>query len=139
MSQLGVVEAAGAADNPRIVQYHAATKGGAAPDAVFWCSSFVNWCWKQCGVEGTRTKRARDWVEKQTPGFLVTQGLEGIRMGDVVVMRRGDDPNAGHVALFLAKGGKNGFSVIGGNQADEVSFERYVTTRAIGYARFVGT
>lgn len=138
---LGVREAAGAADNPRVVQYHAATKGGEAPDAVAWCSSFVNWCWKQCGVEGTRTKRARDWIERPPPGFQVfhTHGsLTDARLGDVVVKSRGGNPNQGHVYFFFGHAAMKGHLGLGGNQNNEVSVQRYLNHQVVGYVRYVG-
>lgn len=49
----GIKEFPGDADNPRIVEYHSCTSYGSSDDETPWCSSFANWCMKQCGIEGT--------------------------------------------------------------------------------------
>lgn len=142
LRQIGVREADGAADNPLVQQYHAATRGGPAPDSVPWCSSFQNWCFKQCGIVGTQTKRARDWIEKVPPGFVAhyTHGtLTGVQFGDLVVLRRGTDPTQGHVTQFLGFAAHKGFHGLGGNQGNEVNVERYLISRVLGYVRYVGT
>lgn len=141
LSMIGVYEAAGDADNPQIREFHAATKGGEAPDSVPWCSSFQNWCFLKRGVVGTRTKRARDWVERVPPGFRAfhTHGsLAGVEVGDVVVLRRGDNPSQGHVTQFLGFAAHKGFMGLGGNQGNEVSVERYLVSRVVGFVRYVG-
>ena len=50
-------------DNPRIRLYHGTTSGGAMPDEVAWCSSFVNFCVEQAGLSGTDSKAARSWLK----------------------------------------------------------------------------
>ena len=140
ISKLGVYEAPGAADNPSVVAFHGATRGGEAPDSVPWCSSFANWCFLAAGISGTRTKRARDWVEKPPKGFVVSLGanLDHARLGDVVVLRRGSNPNQGHVTFFFGHAAQKGFLGLGGNQGNEVGVDRYLVTRVLGYVRYVG-
>ncbi|ATU91532.1 hypothetical protein B5P45_06805 [Phyllobacterium zundukense] len=50
-------------NNPRITLYHSTTTGGAAPDEVAWCSSFVNFCVERAGLQGTDSKAARSWLQ----------------------------------------------------------------------------
>jgi len=51
--EIGQKEIKGDKDNLRIVEYHATTTLKATDDEVAWCSSFVNWCFRQCGIDGT--------------------------------------------------------------------------------------
>lgn len=113
---LGVSEfPAPGADNPRILLYHASTQGGAMPDEVSWCSSFVNYCVEQSGTEGTNSKAARSWLEW---GRSVDHG--DWREGDIVVFWR-EAPSSwkGHVAFLVTWDGSRPF-VLGGNQGNRI-------------------
>jgi len=107
-----VAEVEGTASNPRIEQYHATTGGGAAPDSVPWCSSFVNFCVVEAGGKGTRSKAARSWM---------TWGKDAgaFEPGCIVVLSRGTAPK-GHVAFFVGFDGHQ-IRLLGGNQGDQVS------------------
>jgi len=111
--ELHVRERKGKASNPRISEYHAATRGGEAPDDVPWCSSFVCWCFEQVGIRSTRSKAASSWL---------TWGQEcGLEPGAVVVFGK-HDPDAkgtGHVAFLMGVDGDK-VLVLGGNQGDRV-------------------
>lgn len=122
--ELGEREIAGVADNPRIVAYHATTRGGPSPDEVPWCSSFVNWVMAQAGLPRTGSKVARSWLQWGVP--LVTP-----RPGCVVVMRRGRGWQ-GHVGFFVKMEGAY-VVVRGGNQGNAVSDARYPVAAVLGY------
>lgn len=131
LGEIGTLERRGGEDNPRIVEYHGATRGGPAPDAVPWCASFVNWCLQQAGIRGTRTKRARD--------FLAWDGakhLEHPEYGCLVVLWRGkvDDGYSGHVG-FVAGWDEDTVYILGGNQRDRVCVRGYSTEKVLGYLR----
>lgn len=114
-AELGTGEVAGDGNNPRIVAYHASTDGGPAADSVPWCSSFVNFCVQKAGVQGTRSKAARSWIEWGRPSEFVP--------GAIVVLKRGAPPK-GHVGFFV--GADNGrIQLLGGNQADRVSIASF--------------
>ena len=108
----GVREAGPGGSNPRIEAYHASTSGGAAPDTVPWCSSFVNFCIEQAGLEGTDSKRARSW---ETWG-----SRSELRPGAVVVFKRGEPPK-GHVGFFVGRDSSGKLLILGGNQSNAVS------------------
>lgn len=57
IGEIGQAQIEGKLHNPRILQYHAATKYGATDDETAWCSSFVNWCLKEAGIIGTNPLR----------------------------------------------------------------------------------
>ncbi|MHC2355551.1 uncharacterized protein (TIGR02594 family) [Sinorhizobium meliloti] len=113
---LGVSEnATPGQDNPRIRLYHATTHGGAMPDEVSWCSSFVNYCAEQAGGIGTESKAARSWLDW---GRLVERN--DWREGDIVVFWR-EAPNSwkGHVGFLVNWDGDRPF-VLGGNQGNRI-------------------
>jgi uncharacterized protein (TIGR02594 family) len=127
-SEIGVHEFAGSADNPRIVDYHAATSYGARDDEVAWCSSFVNWCMREVGQTRTGSAAARSWLNWGTI-------LSEPRKGCVVVLRRGNSNWQGHVGFSISEGDTNGpyIYVLGGNQGDAVNISPFPKTRVLGY------
>jgi len=127
-NEIGVKEFTGSADNPRIVEYHAATTYGARDDEVAWCSSFVNWCMREAGQTRTGSAAARSWLNWGTI-------LSEPRKGCVVVLRRGNTNWQGHVGFFNSDGDTPGpdIPVLGGNQGDAVSVSSFPKTRVLGY------
>jgi len=112
---IGVKEVPGRRNNSRIVMYHSSTAGGAAPDEVAWCSSFVNWCVERSGQVGTNSKSARSW---KSWGSRVSEA--NWRQGDIVVFWR-DSPTSsnGHVGFLYSFDGPRPL-VLGGNQGDKL-------------------
>jgi len=121
-NELGEEEVPGPGNNLRIVEYHKATGGEASPDSVPWCSSFVNWVFKEAGILGPDSKSAKRWLHwgKQT----------GPKVGAVVIFDRGGWK--GHVG-FVWDMDCDSLFVLGGNQGDAVSIQRYRTDRVLGY------
>lgn len=114
----------GAADNPRILAYHASTNGGAAPDEIPWCASFVNWCVEQAKTKGTDSKRARSWA-------AWGRDVSGAPpLGCIVVLSRGTDPALGHVG-FLAGISPGRVTLLGGNQSNMVCEQSYPMSRVV--------
>lgn len=121
-----VVEVVGDASNPRIETYHATTAGGAQPDHVPWCSSFVNFCIQGAGLAGTRSKMARSWA---------TWGVEAdaLAPGCIVVLERGAPPS-GHVGFYV--GSEDGrVRLLGGNQGNRVGIASFEASRVIAKRR----
>ncbi|WP_221129598.1 TIGR02594 family protein [Rhizobium lentis] len=105
-------------DNPRIRAYHATTVGGAMPDEVAWCSSFVNYCVEQAGLRGTDSKVARSW---RLWGQEVSRN--DWKEGDIVVFWRGSAGGTkGHVAFLVSWDGDRPY-VLGGNQSNRVCID----------------
>ena len=120
-AELGVAEDP-SGSNPRIEAYHASTAGGAADDAVPWCSSFVNFCVDAAGVAGTGSKAARSWL---TWGVDAGDFVDGC----VVVLKRGNAPK-GHVGFF--DGFESGrIKLLGGNQGNRVSVASFDVDRVL--------
>ena len=117
-----VAELPGALSNPRIELYHATTGGGAAPDSVPWCSSFVNFCIERAGGKGTRSKASRSWM---------TWGKDAgaFEAGCIVVLSRGTAPK-GHVGFFVGFDGDR-IELLGGNQGDQISIASFDRSRVL--------
>lgn len=128
LGEQGQREIAGAAANPRILEYHATTTLRATSDEVAWCSAFVNWVLVLAGYRATKSAMARSWLGG---GERVSQP----EYGDIVVFRRpGGGPQAGHVGFYVGSG--FGFvEVLGGNQGDQVCVSKYSATDVIGFIR----
>lgn len=123
--ELGVREIPGSPSRKRILEYHATTTLAATDDEVPWCSSFVNWCFVQVGLQGTCSARARSWL-------WWGRRLEEPRPGCLVVLRRGNSEKTGHVAFFLARLPRH-VVVLGGNQRDRVQVGAYPLADLLAY------
>lgn len=102
-------------NNRRITLYHSTTVGGAAPDEVAWCSSFVNFCVERSGKQGTDSKASRSW---QRWGRSVPRA--DWKAGDIIVFKRGTEPWQGHVGFLVDTSGSRP-RVLGGNQSNRLS------------------
>jgi uncharacterized protein (TIGR02594 family) len=131
--ELGVKEFAGVADNPRVVEYLSSTNLGVAErnnDETYWCSAFVNWCVEKAGYAGTDSAWARSWEHW---GKKITSP----RRGCIVVFkrpcRRGDTvKRCGHIGFYVGSSGTK-VKVLGGNQADKVSYDEFLKSDVLSY------
>jgi len=125
LAELDVEEIAGSAHNPRILEYHATTSLRATDDETPWCSSFVNWCVRRAGHNGTDSAAARSWLRWGRP--LATPST-----GCIVVLSRGSNPASGHVGFYEGETGSH-VRVLGGNQSNAVNVSSYPKSRLLGY------
>ncbi len=133
---LNVREIHGPQHNPRILMYHDETSLDASEDEIPWCSSFANYCIRQCGLglRGTHSARARSWLRWG-------QSLTIPAYGSIVVFSRGLGPQpgpevleaAGHVGFFVGQPNHKQIEVLGGNQSNAVRLSVYGTERLLGY------
>lgn len=125
IGEIGVEETPGVKSTARVVEYHKSTAAGAAPDSVPWCSSFVNWVFKICGVEGTRSKAALSWLQwGEKCGPIV---------GAVGVIRWRPWQRKGHVGFVVGKTPEGRIILCGGNQGDAVSLKSYPRRKFAGF------
>lgn len=117
INEVGIKEHPGENHNPRIVEYHQACDLRAKSDEISWCSAFVNWCFQQAGLEGTKSAAAISWSKWGN-------NVREPRIGDIVVFRRVDSSWRGHVGFYVGQDGER-ILVLGGNQGNEVSFQWY--------------
>jgi len=123
--EIGVKEIAGNEHNERILEYHRSTKGNVdVTDELPWCASFVNWCVKESGLNGTDTKRVKDWMS-----WGKELKFEERKPGAIVVFKFNNGGN--HVAFLkdmeimnFTSGQR--ISCIGGNQGDQVKYSNYL-------------
>ena len=126
INEIGQKEVKGSKNNPKILEYHLATSLKASSDEVPWCSSFVNWCFRQIGIKGTGSAAARSWINW---GQILTSP----KCGCVVVFSRGDNNESGHVGFYIDTLPNGRINVLAGNQKDMVCIESFSTERLLGY------
>ncbi|MEM6898483.1 MAG: TIGR02594 family protein [Pseudomonadota bacterium] len=127
--ELGVREAPGGQNNPRVQAYLGTLSETKLPDSTAWCSGFVAHIALRAGYEVRHANlSARSWLREG-------RGVDTPRPGDVVVFWRGD-PNSwtGHVAFFLKVDGDQ-IIVLGGNQSDAVTIKAYPRAQVLGFRR----
>ncbi len=129
-SQIGVKEIKGSEHNPFIEEYARRVGITVDGDETPWCSTFVNWCAAEAGLQTTNKANARSWL-------YVGRPVEDPRPGDIVIFwRESPDSWKGHVGIFwgYSKDGRKVF-VLGGNQGDKVSVAAYDAKKILGFRR----
>jgi len=124
--ELGTAQYPIGQSNPRITQYHGETNICGYDDKASWCSSFVNWCFDQVGITGTRSALARSWLDWG-------EELDAPIQGCVAVLYR-DDPRSwkGHVGFYLHHD-ESHVHLLGGNQLEQVREHFYPVGSVLGY------
>jgi uncharacterized protein (TIGR02594 family) len=125
-AEFGVREIPGKDDAPEILRYFRdAGDTSVETEATPWCAAFLGAMLKRAGYAGTGSLLARsylDWGDR----------LDAARFGAVVVLSRGEDPNAGHVGFLLSD--TNGkLYLLGGNQGDAVTVAAFDRARLLGF------
>jgi len=127
-----IVEIPGAAAHPMILKFftHTSMAGtkAALDDATAWCSAFACTCMEEAGFKSPHSAAARDWLKWGTP-------LDKPKRGCVVVFDRHDDknPNAAHVAFYMADYSADKLLVLGGNQLNKVCALPHEKEKVLGY------
>lgn len=123
-SELGVREATGSSDNPRVVAYYRdAGHSEVKSDAVPWCAAFVGACLARARLSPTGSLMARSY---EAWGRAASDD----RIGSIAVFERGDDPSLGHVG-FVVGASSTDLIVLGGNQSDAVTVEAFSRSRLV--------
>ena len=135
---IGTTETPGVASNPLVLAMLRLDAQWPSGDDVPWCSAFTNFVAWLLRLPRSKSLAARSWLMVGTPIQLhdATAGF------DVVVLKRGKGPQPGadvldapgHVGLFAGVEGKH-VLVLGGNQGDRVSIERFPITSILGLRR----
>lgn len=120
--EIGQREIRGKANNPKIIKYHASTSLKATSDETPWCSSFVNWVFRQINVAGTNSAAAASWTHWGTSSIA--------KYGAVVVIRNSKAANSsltasGNHVGFLIQETSTHFIILGGNQSDQVKISSF--------------
>ena len=131
---VGIRERMGEDDHPLIRWWHSLTTYGEADDEVPWCSSFVNGvCW-ELRLPRSKSAAARSWL---AVGRAVDLSQAAIGF-DVVVLKRGMSPTAGHVGFYAGKAemdDMNHVQILGGNQGNAVAVAPFPTSAVLGVRR----
>lgn len=98
------------------------------PEMVAWCAAFVNAVLATKGVQGTGSLAARSFLN-------FGEGTNDPKKGDIVVLKRGNDPNQGHVGFFEGFDSKGNVRVLGGNQGDKVGTATFSKNDVLGFRR----
>jgi len=107
---------------------------GVDPVRTEWCAAFVNAILEIDGIPGSESvsdvplmaRSFLNWGEPVQP--------EDIQRGDIVIFPRGDEGWKGHVGFFIEEKNKR-WVILGGNQRNEVRYDLYIPSRAIGIRR----
>lgn len=128
---IGIQEVPGVVSNPLVLAMLKQDADWPADDSVPWCSGFVNFIAKLMGLQRSRSLAARSWL-------LIGQHVtpEEAELGfDIVILRRGSSPTAGHVGFFGGWSGLDRVMLLGGNQSDSVSLASFPRADILGIRR----
>lgn len=126
LAEVGVKEAAGAANNPVIVDYWKDAKlAFIFDDNTPWCAGFVNAMLERAQVPGTKSAAARKFMKWGRD--IATPAL-----GCIVVLKRPPSTWQGHVGFYAGETATH-VRILGGNQDNRVSFALFPKTRLLGY------
>lgn len=126
LKERGTREVPGRLDNARIVEYLKTTTypiPAGYIDEIPWCSAFINWCCKQCGIEGTDSAGSQSWLD----WGIETDG----DIGDIIIFKWNSH---GHVAL-IKDITEDGIYCLGGNQKNSVCISFFSYNNVVGYRR----
>ena len=98
------------------------------PKMTAWCAAFVNAVLATNGLPGTGKLNARSFLnygkEASTP-----------QQGDIVVLKRGKNPDQGHVGFYQGQDEKGNVKVLGGNTGDKVGTGTFPASDVLSYRR----
>jgi len=123
--ETGVREIAGPEINPKIVEYFRTITSTSTDDEIPWSSSFVNWCIKQAGLQGTNSAAALSWLHW---GRELSQPFQGC----IVVMRDGNKPTQGYVGFYWGEEGER-VLILGADKRNNVSVGAYPKAKVLSY------
>ena len=132
MKWIGTEEAAGAADNPAILEWAQEEGGEIAKDykhdSIPWCSLYANMILKKVGLKGTETLWALDWNEWGVK-------LQGPGVGAFAPMKRitSDGEIAGHIVVIVGRDKSGNLLGLGGNQDDAVNIRGVPAARPLSF------
>lgn len=109
---------------------------GVDPLKIEWCAAFVNAVLNKTGVAGSDSVSSHPLMAKS----FMNWGSEVVtpKPGDIVIYPRGSEAHAGHVGFFVGYHIENGrmyYNILGGNQNNRVSLQRYPAGRELSIRR----
>jgi uncharacterized protein (TIGR02594 family) len=109
---------------------------GVDPISTPWCAAFVNSVLRTHNIKGSESVSrhpllARSFLRWGTP-------VSEPQLGDVVVFERNNTGWQGHVGFYAGYTNNDGvlsYTVLGGNQDDEVAYRSYPASKLLGIRR----
>lgn len=98
------------------------------PKAVPWCAAFVD---SVLGVSGKPTRNSLAAADFLTYGKPTTEP----KIGDIVVLSPQSEGRTGHVGFYAGKASDGSVMVLGGNQGNKVSIDRFASDSVRGYRK----
>lgn len=98
------------------------------PATTAWCAAFVTATLSKIGVKGTGSLAARSYLDWGT-------AVDTPAYGDVVVLKRGNNADQGHVGFYEGTNADGSIRVYGGNQGDRVGSSTFRSSDVLGYRR----
>lgn len=135
---LGVQEVEGQTSNPLVLGMLQLDNKWVRDDSTAWCSAFCSYIAFLLGLPRSKSLAARSWLKVGAPIVLETAMPEN----DVVILKRGGGKQPGpetldapgHVAFFAGRA-PGEVILLGGNQGNEVSLQRFPQSDVIGVRR----
>jgi uncharacterized protein (TIGR02594 family) len=115
--ELNTREIRGPEANPKIVDYFKYCSYKSTSDETPWCSAFACAMMERSGIPSPKSARARDW---QKWGLRILKPVQGC----VVVLKRGDNPEQGHVGFYVYET-ENTIALLAGNQSNQVGIQEF--------------
>lgn len=98
------------------------------PRKTPWCSGIANGILGANGIKGTGSLAARSFLNFGT-------ATDNPRIGDVVVLSRGNNPSQGHVGFFNGFDDNGNVKVLGGNQSNQFSEATFNRNNVLSFRR----
>jgi uncharacterized protein (TIGR02594 family) len=121
----------GPMSNPQIVEFIKATSyPDTGSDEVPWCSAFLVYVFKECGIETPANAAAMSWMTYSVP-------TDQPSLGDVVVLAwPAGAPTNHHVGLFIRETAELVY-ILAGNQNDEVDIVAWRKRSVLSYRKLL--
>ena len=108
---------------------------GVDPVRTEWCAAFVNAILELEGIPGSGSVSDNPLMARSFLSWGDPVEAVNIRKGDIVVFPRGREGWKGHVGFFVQE--QNGaWVILGGNQSNQVRYDLYAPSRALGIRRW---
>jgi len=128
----GETPLAGPATNAAIVEFLKATSyPNPQSDEIPWCSAFLVWLFRECGVDTPADASAVSWMKYSTE-------TDQPHMGDIVVLEWSDEAGLHRHVGFFIREVLNGVFVLAGNQNGTVDIALWKKRAVLSYRRYAG-
>jgi len=111
---------------------------GVDPVRTEWCAAFVNAILNMDGIPGSESVSENPLMARSFLDWGSPINPQDIQPGDVVVFPRGNQGWQGHVGFYVGRTQEGYWLILGGNQSNQVRYDLYRPSKAIGIRRYPG-